>query len=41
MELNRQLVDVISRENLPLNLAGSKMGRINADTIQKHLQLLK
>ncbi|XP_072016358.1 LOW QUALITY PROTEIN: sec1 family domain-containing protein 2-like, partial [Amphiura filiformis] len=41
MELNRQLVDVISRENLPLNLAGSKWGRINADTVQKHLQLLK
>ncbi|XP_014676542.1 PREDICTED: sec1 family domain-containing protein 2-like [Priapulus caudatus] len=34
MDLNRQLVDVLQREKLPLQL---KMGRISADLLQGHL----
>ncbi|XP_076093578.1 sec1 family domain-containing protein 2-like isoform X2 [Mytilus galloprovincialis] len=40
MEVNRQLVDIASKENLPLKLTG-KPGRVTADQLENTLSLFK
>lgn len=40
MEVNRQLVDIASSENLPLKLTG-KPGRVTADQLENTLSLFK
>ncbi|XP_022085168.1 sec1 family domain-containing protein 2-like isoform X2 [Acanthaster planci] len=40
MDVNRQLVDAISKEKLPLKIGG-KIGRVGPETLQTHLQLFK
>ena len=40
MEVNRQLVDTASKENLPLKLTG-KPGRVNAEQLENTLTLFK
>ncbi|XP_033643614.1 sec1 family domain-containing protein 2-like [Asterias rubens] len=40
MDVNRQLVDCISKEKLPLKM-GVKIGRVGPEILQTHLQLFK
>ena len=40
MELNRQLVQAATSENLAIKLTG-KPGRITADQLKQHVQLFK
>ena len=40
MDVNRQLVDCISKEKLPLKMGG-KIGRVGPETLEAHLQLFK
>ena len=40
MEVNRQLVDTASKENLPLKLTG-KPGRVSAEQLENTLTLFK
>ncbi|RUS87136.1 hypothetical protein EGW08_005068, partial [Elysia chlorotica] len=41
MEVNRNLVEVAAAEKLPLNLGGSRPGRVSADLLDKTLALFK
>ena len=40
MELNRQLVEAASRENLPLRLSG-RPGRVTIEQLDTHVSLFK
>lgn len=41
MEVNRRVVETITRERLPFDPSAAKIGRINADSLQAHLNNFK
>ncbi|XP_072176928.1 sec1 family domain-containing protein 2-like [Diadema setosum] len=41
MDVNRRVVETITRERLPFDPAAAKIGRINAGSLRAHLQLFK
>ena len=41
MDVNRKLVETATAEKLPLNLGGSRLGRVSADLLDSTLSAFK